>query len=188
VENDGMGCRLEPRLLLDEARGEGDEEIAAFLSRGGRADATSAAIRLLVSPGLPQRTWHRVFPALPKEVMPDGSLLVWHPLGDGWAQALDRVHARRRIRWRLSGTLLRWPGSGELSAADLSDFDGIDIADWSLAVPDPGFRAFCAARRAAALRLSELVARWAFEAGPEVAGRALAGCPTLRTCPCRITH
>jgi hypothetical protein len=179
---------LEPRLLLDEMRGEREEEIAAFLSRGGRADATSAAIRLRVAPGLPQRTWHRVFPALPKEVMADGSLLVWHPLGEGWAQALDRVHARRRVHWRLSGALLQWPGSGELSAADLSDFDDMDIADWSLAVPHPGFRAFCAASRAGAPRLSELVARWAFEVGPEVAGRVLAGCRTVRACPCRTTH
>ena len=127
-------------------------------------------------PGLALRTWHRVYPFLPKEVREDGALVVWLPDGRDWQRALELVHCGRRVRWRLSGAFLeREPGCDPVPT-DLVAFDDYDLADWSLAVPDPGFRAFCGARRVSALRLSELVARWAFEVGPRVAGQMLARC------------
>jgi hypothetical protein len=176
---DTMGSRLEPdnqgftrRRLLPR------EEITVFAALAGPQDASPADIRRLLMPGLPARTWHRVFPFLPRERRPDGTSVVWHPLGRGWQLAVECVHARIRIRWRLSGAYLQWPGSDLASPTDLAEFDERPIADWSLAVPDPEFRALCR-RGSVALRLSELVARWALEVGPSHAGRALLACRSL---------
>jgi len=175
-----MGSHLQPLEQGAMRRGPHPrEEITAFAALAGAADASSADIRRLVAPGLPARIWHRVFPFLPRERTADGASVVWHPLGRGWHLAVECVHARRPIRWRLSGAYLQWPQSDLASPADLVDFDDIPIADWSLAVPDPDFRAFCR-RGCVALRLSELVARWALEVGPSRAGRALLGCHPRR--------
>jgi len=175
-----MGSRLEPGNLGSARRGSHPrEEITVFAALAGPADARSADIRRLLMPGLPTRTWHRVFPFLPRERRSDGTSVVWHPLGAGWQRAVECVHARTPIRWRMSGAYLQWPGSDLASPTDLVDFDEIPIADWSLAVPDPDFRAFCRGG-SVALRLSELVARWALEVGPSRAGRALLGCDPRR--------
>ncbi len=135
-------------------------EITVFAAFAGPPDANPADIRRSLMPGFPARTWHRVFPFLPRERGPDGAGVIWHPLGEGWQLAVDCVHARRPIRWRLSGAYLQWPGSDLASPTDLVDFDEIPITDWSLAVPDADFRTFCR-RGSTALRLSEMVARWA---------------------------
>ena len=57
---------------------------------------------------------------------------------------------------------------------DFHDFDEADLNDWSIAVPDPHFRALCGHLQGDLCRLSELVARWALEVGPMRAGQALA--------------
>ncbi len=171
-----MGSRLESGSLgAARRRLHPRDEITVFAALAGPADARPGDIRRLLMPGLPARTWHRVFPFLPREQRPDGSSVVWHPLGKGWQRAVERVHARMPIHWRLSGAYLQFPGSDLASPVDLVDFDEIPITDWSLAVPDPDFRAFCH-RGSVSLRLSELVARWVLEVGPNRAGRALLAC------------
>jgi hypothetical protein len=175
-----MGSGLEPGNLGIARRSVHQrEEITVFAALAGPPDASPGEIRRLLMPGLPARTWHRVFPFLPRECGPDGAGVVWHPLGEGWRLAVDCVHARRPIPWRLSGAYLQWPGSDLASPTDLVDFDEIAIADWSLAVPDADYRAFCR-RGSTALRLSELVARWVLAVGPSRAGRALLGCHPRR--------
>jgi hypothetical protein len=128
------------------------------------------ALQLPVSP----RVWYRVFPYLPREVRTDGSLILWHPDEQGWAVALERVHARLALNGRKSGAYLLPPGSDRVMLRDFHDFDEADLNDWSIAVPDPHFRALCGHLQGDLCRLSELVARWALEVGPMRAGQALA--------------
>lgn len=169
-----MGSKLESGSLHTGRRGQWlREEMTSFAAYVGAADCGSAEIRRRVVPELPARIWHRVFPFLPKERHCDGGIVVWHPAGEDWSRALDCVHARRPIPWRRSGAYLQLPDSDALVLADLVDFDDLEISDWSLAVPDPRFGAFCRARDLAAPRLSEMVARWALQTGPREAGRLL---------------
>lgn len=169
-----MGSKLESGNLHGGRTGRRlREEIVSFAAYVGASDCGSAEIRRRVVPELPARTWHRVFPFLPKERRGDGAIVVWHPAGDDWSRALDHVHARRPIAWRRSGAYLQLPESEALVLADLVDFDDLQLSDWSLAVPDPRFGAFCRASDFAAPRLSEMVARWALQTGPREAGRLL---------------
>lgn len=174
-----MGSKLESgNLCAHRAHRDASDEIAVFAAFGGPADTGSAELRRRLVPDVPARTWHRVFPFLPKERR-EGGIVVWHPVGDDWARSLERVHAGRTIRWRRSGAYLQWPGIERLVPTDLAAFDDLEISDWSLAVPDARFRALCARCGEGAQRLSEVVARWALEAGPRVAGAALCVCLAL---------
>jgi len=176
-----MGSKLESgNLCADRARCGAPDEIAVFAAFGGAPGTDSAELRRRVAPEVSARTWHRVFPYLPKEVR-EGGIAVWHPAGDDWARTLEHVHAGRPIRWRRSGAYLQWPGTDRVVLTDLAAFDDLEISDWSLAVPDARFRALCARCGEGALRLSEVVARWALEAGPRVAGAALCVCLALES-------
>ena len=78
----------------------------------------------------------------------------------------------------------RWPssrciayvavrGTERVEMRDFHALDEIDLPDWSLAVPDPGFADMLGHLDGNAWRLSELVARWALQVGPAHAGKAL---------------
>jgi hypothetical protein len=83
------------------------------------------------------------------------------------------VHAGRTIRWRKTGAYVQLPGSDRVVLRDFAELDTLELVDWSLAVPDARFRAFCARVHAEASGLGELLARWALELGPREAGTAL---------------
>jgi hypothetical protein len=152
----------------------GRDEIVVFAVDAGAPDRDQASIRRSLHVDVPVRVWHRVYPALPKELRSDGDLIVWIPSEAGWDAALECVHARRQVRWRKSGVCLQLPGSNQVILRDFSEFDDAGLADWSLAVPDRRFVEFCARVRCAdGERLSELLARWALEIGPREAGRVV---------------
>jgi hypothetical protein len=149
-----------------------DSEITVYAAFVGAADLDRSELRRGLQTSVTTRVWHRVFPYLPREKLADGSMVLWHPHGDGWWRALDYVHAGRRVVWRCSGAYLQLPASDAVVLHDFADLDAMDIADWTLAIPHPGFATFCARLREPVGRLSELVARWALEVGPHEAGLA----------------
>lgn len=174
-----MARRLSSEEIADAARRwPQDGEIALYGVYAGAGDRDSPrdspTLRRLLSLPVSPRTWHRVFPYLPRETRADGSLVLWHPDEAGWQAALERVHARLTPQWRKSGACVAIPGSDRTVLADFHEFDELDLADWSIAVPDPQFRALCGRLDGELCRLSELVARWALEVGPVRAGQALA--------------
>lgn len=153
---------------------DADDRITAFAAHLRDCDATGASsVRQRLRPDIPVRIWHRVFPYLPREQMPDGSVLVWHPNEDGWTQAVDRVHANRPIRWRRSGAYVRAPGADRVMLHDFRRLDALESSDWSSLLPDPRFLAFVSGAAPGCGSLSEFVARWAFTLGPDEAGVAL---------------
>ena len=160
----------------DHAAGD-DEPITLFAAWVGATDRGAAALRQALQLSVAVRTWHRVCPYLPRETRADGSLVLWHPQGADWSRAQERVHAGRRIAWRKSGAYVKLPGSESVVLHDFRDFDELDLADWSIAVPHTRFREMCLRARIDETRLSELLARWALEVGPREAGLALRRCP-----------
>ena len=150
-----------------------DDRITAFAACIRDCDLTGASVRQHLRPDNPVRVWHRVFPYLPREQMPDGSILVWHPNEDGWIRAVDRVHANRPIQWRRSGAYVRVPGADRVMLHDFQRLDALESADWSALLPDPRFRAFVADVAPGCVSLSEFVARWACAVGPDEAGVVL---------------
>jgi hypothetical protein len=149
-------------------------EITLYAANVGVARAEASVLRQRLQPPVSMRTWHRVFPYLPIEAQPDGALVLWHPDESGWLLAQEQVHQLVAPAWRRSGAYVSPPGSDRLVLRDFQELDDIDLADWSMAVPDVGFADLVCRAGAAAWRLSELVARWALEVGPVRAGQALA--------------
>ncbi|MBU6271253.1 MAG: hypothetical protein KGQ67_08125 [Betaproteobacteria bacterium] len=171
-----MGRRLietegqwHPALAAASAR------ITLYAAKLGRVAADASALRQALQPSVPARTWHRVCPYLPREVLADGSLVLWHPDDAGWALALEQVHRLCAPSWRLSGAYVAIPGTERVEPRDFHAFDEIDLPDWSLAVPDPGFADMLGHLDGNAWRLSELIARWALQVGPARAGKVLLG-------------
>jgi hypothetical protein len=149
-------------------------EITLYAANVGVARAEASVLRQRLQAPVSLRTWHRVFPYLPTEALPDGSLVLWHPDESGWLLAQERVHQLAVPAWRRSGAYVSPPGSERLVLRDFHELDDIDLPDWSMAVPDACFAGLVARTRGAAWRLSELVARWALEVGPVRAGHTLA--------------
>ncbi len=150
-----------------------DIEITLYAADAGPADAGASSLRRALQLPVSPRTWHRVFPVLPRETRLGGALVLWHPDEAGWLRALEWVHARQVPPWALRGAYVQAPDADLPALRDFQEFDELDLADWSLAVPDPSFHALCSRLRGERLRLSELVARWALEVGPQRAGLAL---------------
>jgi hypothetical protein len=148
-------------------------EITLYAANVGGVQAEASVLRRRLEPAVSMRTWHRVFPYLPREVLADGALVLWHPDEHGWQLAQDQVHALTAPAWRRSGAYLTLPGSDRMVLRDFHDLDDVDLPDWSMAVPDAGFSDLVGRMGSAPWRLSELVARWALEVGPVRAGRAL---------------
>jgi hypothetical protein len=170
-----MARKLNAQEIDVRVRQSPDErEIALYAAYAGAGDRGASALRRALQLPVSPRVWYRVFPYLPREVRTDGSLILWHPDEQGWAVALERVHARLALNGRKSGAYLLPPGSDRVMLRDFHDFDEADLNDWSIAVPDPHFRALCGHLQGDLCRLSELVARWALEVGPMRAGQALA--------------
>lgn len=152
----------------------GEPEIALFAVYAAAGDRNASALRRVLQLPVSPRTWHRVFPYLPREICADGSLILWHPDPQGWQLALDRVHAGLPLNGRKSGAYLLTPGSDKITLRDFHDFDDAGLVDWSIAVPDVRFRDLCGSLHGELCRLSELVARWALQVGPIHAGQTLA--------------
>lgn len=149
------------------------EEIALYGANLGRVRGDASSLRRALQMPVPLRTWHRVFPYLPQETLPDGALVIWHPDADGWRSALEAVHQLRAPIWRRSGAYVSMPGSGLVGLHDFHDLDDIDLPDWSIAMPDADFADRVRRMNLQPCRLSELAARWALEVGPQRAGVAL---------------
>jgi len=75
---------------VDPVAGD-DEPITLFGAWVGATDRGAAALRHALQLSVAVRTWHRVCPYLPREKRPDGSLVLWHPLGADWIRAQERV-------------------------------------------------------------------------------------------------
>ena len=170
-----MGRKLSSEEIAGgKRRSSNASEIALYGVYAGAGDRDAQTLRRLMNLPVSPRTWHRVFPYLPREGRSDGSLVLWLPDEAGWAAALERVHARLTPNWRKSGACVAIPGSDQVILTDFQEFDEIDLVDWSIAVPDPQYRTLCGRLDGAFCRLSELVARWALEVGPVHAGQVLA--------------
>jgi hypothetical protein len=165
IENEGQ---WHPALAVQSAR------ITLYAAKLGRVACEASALRQALRAPVPSRTWHRVCPYLPRETLADGSLVLWHPDESGWSLALEQVHRLCAPAWRLSGAYVAIPGTERVEMRDFHAFDELDLPDWSLAVPDPGFAEMLMHLDGNAWRLSELVARWALQAGPSRAGKILA--------------
>jgi hypothetical protein len=148
-------------------------EITLYAANVGGVPAEASALRRRFEPAVSMRTWHRVFPYLPREVLADGSLVLWHPDEHGWQLAQEQVHALTAPVWRRSGAYLTQPGSERTVLRDFHELDDIDLPDWSIAIPDRRFSELVGRMGSAPWRLSEVVARWALEVGPVRAGLAL---------------
>ncbi len=166
------------RLIEDErpwhpAMAASGGRITLYAAKLGPMPGDASALRQALCPPVPPRTWHRVYPYLPRETLADGSLVLWHPDEAGWSLALEQVHRLCAPTWRLSGAYVAVPGTERVEMRDFHALDEIDLPDWSLAVPDPGFADMLGHLDGNAWRLSELVARWALQVGPAHAGKAL---------------
>ena len=148
-------------------------EIPLYGANLGRVRGEASLLRRTLQMPIALRTWHRVFPYLPQEILPGGALVIWHPDGDGWGMALDAVHALRAPLWRKSGAYVAMPGAGLVGLHDFHDLDDIDLPDWSMAMPDADFADHVRRMSQQPFRLSELAARWALTVGPQRAGMAL---------------
>ena len=147
--------------------------ITLYAAKLGAVAPDASALRQALQPPVPSRTWHRVCPYLPRETLADGSVVLWHPDDTGWPLALEQVHRLCAPVWRLSGAYVAVPGTERVEMRDFHAFDELDLPDWTLAVPDPGFAELLTHLDGSAWRLSELVARWALQVGPARAGKAL---------------
>ena len=132
------------RLIEDErpwhpAMAASGGRITLYAAKLGPMPGDASALRQALCPPVPPRTWHRVYPYLPRETLADGSLVLWHPDEAGWSLALEQVHRLCAPTWRLSGAYVAVRGTERVEMRDFHALDEIDLPDWSLAVPDPGF-------------------------------------------------